>query len=69
MVLFASGIMFVTAVAEAKAKFERFHREIAVEVTTKEISIIINKNVDYILTFNIAIDITFLKSLTHYSHS
>ena len=40
MVLFASGIMFVTAVAEAKMKFERFHREIAVEVTTKEISLI-----------------------------
>ena len=41
MVLFASGIMFVSAMAEAKIKFERFHREITIEVpTTKEISVI-----------------------------
>jgi hypothetical protein len=41
MVLFASGIMFVSAMAEAKIKFERFHREITIEVPTiKEISVI-----------------------------
>src|SRR5210317_982777 len=41
MVLFASGIMFVSAMAEAKIKFERFHREITIEVLTiKEISVI-----------------------------
>ena len=41
MVLFASGIMFVSAMAEAKMKFERFHREITIEVPTiKEISVI-----------------------------
>ena len=41
MVLFASGIMFVSAMAEAKMKFERFHKVIAVEVPTiKEISVI-----------------------------
>ena len=41
MVLFASGIMFVSAMAEAKIKFERFHKVIKVEVpTTKEISVI-----------------------------
>jgi hypothetical protein len=32
MVLFASGIMFVSAMAEAKIKFERFHKEITIEV-------------------------------------
>jgi hypothetical protein len=41
MVLFASGIMFVSAMAEAKIKFERFHKVVKVEVpTTKEISVI-----------------------------
>ena len=41
MVLFASGIMFVSAMAEAKSKFTRFHREITIEVPTiKEISVI-----------------------------
>jgi len=41
MVLFASGIMFVSAMAEAKIKFERFHKEITIEVPTiKEISVI-----------------------------
>ena len=41
MVLFASGIMFISAMAEAKIKFERFHREITIEVPTiKEISVI-----------------------------
>jgi hypothetical protein len=41
MVLFASGIMFVSAMAEAKSTFERFHREITIEVPTiKEISVI-----------------------------
>ena len=41
MVLFASGIMFISAMAEAKIKFERFHKEIIIEVPTiKEISVI-----------------------------
>jgi hypothetical protein len=41
MVLFASGIMFISAMAEAKIKFERFHKEITIEVPTiKEISVI-----------------------------
>lgn len=41
MVLFASGIMFVSAMAEAKIKFERFHKVVKVEVPTiKEISVI-----------------------------
>jgi hypothetical protein len=41
MVLFASGIMFVSAMAEAKIKFERFHKVVKVEVpTTKEISVV-----------------------------
>ena len=39
MVLFASGIMFISAMAEAKSKFTRFHKAIAIEVPTiKEIS-------------------------------
>ncbi|MDB4342782.1 transglycosylase family protein [bacterium] len=41
MVLFASGIMFISAMAEAKIKFERFHKEIIIEVPTiKEINVI-----------------------------
>jgi len=41
MVLFASGIMFVSAMAEAKSKFTRFHKAVAIEVPTiKEISVI-----------------------------
>jgi hypothetical protein len=41
MVLFAFGIMFVSAMAEAKIKFERFHKAVKIEVpTTKEISVI-----------------------------
>ena len=39
MVLFASGIMFISAMAEAKSKFTRFHKAVAIEVPTiKEIS-------------------------------
>ncbi len=40
MVLIITGIMFASAMAEAKMKFERFHKLIAIEVPTKKIDVV-----------------------------
>ncbi len=40
MVLIITGIMFASAMTEAKMKFERFHKLIAIEVPTKKIDVV-----------------------------
>ena len=40
MVLIITGIMFASAMTEAKMKFERFHKLIAIEVPIKKIDVI-----------------------------
>lgn len=40
MVLIITGIMFVSAMTEAKMKFERFHKLIAIEVPIKKIDVV-----------------------------
>ena len=40
MVLIITGIMFASAMTEAKMKFERFHKLIAIEVPIKKINVV-----------------------------
>ena len=40
MVLIATGIMLISAMAEAKAKFERFNKSTLIEVPTKKIDVV-----------------------------